>query len=61
MIYQILVLFFFKYKRLFNLKKKSIPPLFKSLSKDYLNHLNFGEIRQSETELIKTFNVDNFP
>ena len=41
--------------------KKSTPPLFKALSKDYLNHLNFGEIRQSETELIKSFNVNKFP
>ena len=41
--------------------KKSTPPLFKALSKDYLNHLSFGEIRQSESELIKTFNVKKFP
>ena len=41
--------------------KKSTPPLFKALSKDYLNHLSFGEIRQSKTELIKTFNVIKFP
>ena len=41
--------------------KKSTPPLFKALSKDYLNHLSFGEIRQSENELIKSFNVKNFP
>ena len=41
--------------------KKTTPPLFKSLSKDYLNHLSFGEVRQTENELIKTFNVDKFP
>ena len=41
--------------------KKTTPPLFKALSKDYLNHLSFGEIRQSETELIKSFNVNKFP
>jgi hypothetical protein len=50
-----------RYHVLLFTSKKSTPPLFKSLSKDYLNHLNFGEIRQSETELIKTFNVDKFP
>ena len=41
--------------------KKSTPPLFKALSKDYLNHLSFGEIRQSENELIKSFDVKKFP
>ena len=41
--------------------KKTTPPLFKALSKDYLNHLSFGEIRQSETELINMFNVTTFP
>ena len=41
--------------------KKTTSPLFKALSKDYLNHLSFGEVRQSENELIKTYNVNNFP
>ena len=41
--------------------KKSTSPLFKALSKDYLNKLSFGEVRQSETELIKSFKVDKFP
>ena len=41
--------------------RKSTPPLFKSLSKDYLNHLSFGEVRQSETELLQIFNVSKFP
>ena len=48
-----------RYHVLLFTSKKTTPPLFKSLSKDYLNHLSFGEIRQSETELIKNFNVDN--
>ena len=41
--------------------KKTTPALFKALSKDYLNHLSFGEIRQTENELIQSFNVKNFP
>ena len=50
-----------RYHVLLFTSKKTTPPLFKSLSKDYLNHLNFGEVRQSEKELIKTFNIDKFP
>ena len=50
-----------RYHVLLFTSKKSTPPLFKSLSKDYLDHLSFGEVRQTETELIKTFNVDKFP
>ena len=50
-----------RYHVLLFTSKKTTPPLFKSLSKDYLNHLSFGEVRQTETELIKTFNVDKFP
>ena len=50
-----------RYHVLLFTSKKSTPPLFKALSKDYLNHLSFGEIRQSESELIKTFNVNQFP
>ena len=50
-----------RYHVLLFTSKKSTPPLFKSLSKDYLNHLSFGEIRQSETDLIKAFNINKFP
>ena len=50
-----------RYHVLLFTSKKTTPPLFKSLSKDYLNHLNFGEVRQSEKEIIKTFNIDKFP
>ena len=50
-----------RYHVLLFTSKKTTPPLFKALSKDYLNHLNFGEVRQSEKELIKTFNIDKFP
>lgn len=41
--------------------KKSTPPLFKALSKDYLNKLSLGEVRNSEIELCKSFNVEKFP
>jgi len=50
-----------RYHVLLFTSRKTTPPLFKALSKDYLNHLNFGEIRQSESELIKSFNVNKFP
>ena len=50
-----------RYHVLLFTSKKSTSPLFKALSKDYLNKLNFGEIRQSETELIKNYNVKTFP
>ena len=50
-----------RYHVLLFTSKKITPPLFKALSKDYLNHLSFGEIRQTEIELIKTFNINSFP
>ena len=50
-----------RYHVLLFTSRKSTPPLFKSLSKDYLNHLSFGEVRQSETELLQIFNVSKFP
>ena len=50
-----------RYHVLLFTSKKTTPPLFKALSKDYLNHLSFGEIRQTETELIKSFNINKFP
>ena len=50
-----------RYHVLLFTSKKSTSPLFKALSKDFLNRLNFGEIRKSETDLLKTFNVKTFP
>lgn len=32
--------------------KKSTPPLIKALSKDFNNKLSFGEVRESQTNLI---------
>ena len=50
-----------RYHVLLFTSKKTTPPLFKSLSKDFLNHLDFGEVRQTQSELIKTFNINKFP
>jgi curved DNA-binding protein CbpA len=42
-------------------QRKSTPPLFKSISKHFKDKLSFGEIRQSEKELVQRFEVKNFP
>jgi len=31
------------------------------LSKKYLDRLNFGEVKQSEEELVKRFEITSFP
>lgn len=41
--------------------RKSTPPLFKALSKHFNSKLSFGEIRQSEKELVDKFDVKKFP
>jgi len=41
--------------------KKSTPTVFKALSKKHIDRLNFGEVKQSETELLKAFGVTTFP
>lgn len=41
--------------------KKSTPTVFKALSKKHIDRLNFGEVKQSEAELIKSFGVEAFP
>lgn len=41
--------------------KKVTPPLLKAISKRYQAKLYFGEVRQSETEIIQRFNVSKFP
>jgi hypothetical protein len=41
--------------------KKSTPCLFKALSKDFKGKLVFGEIRDSEKELIEKFGIQKFP
>ena len=49
----------FRYKTLRD--KKSTPPLFRALSKDFNDKLKFGEIRNSETSLVEKFSVQKFP
>ena len=42
-------------------QKKSTPPLFKSLSKDFKGIIVMGEVRSSEIELCQKFGVAEFP
>jgi len=42
-------------------ERKSTSPLMKALSKKYKGKLVFGEVRTSETELIKKFGITKFP
>jgi hypothetical protein len=46
-----------KIKVLFFTHKQKTTPLLRGLSKEYLNTLTFGEIRQTETKLYFKFNV----
>jgi hypothetical protein len=46
-----------QYKLLLFTEKRSTPPLFRALSKDFKDKLKFGEIRSSELNLIKKFNI----
>jgi len=41
--------------------RRTTPPLLKALSKYFKEKLSFGEIRQTETELIKKFEANKFP
>ena len=41
--------------------KKNTPPLFKLISKIFLGKLTFGEIKQSEKDLCKIFEIKKFP
>lgn len=50
-----------KHKILHFTEKKSTPTVVKALSKKFRDKLAFGEIRQTETELIKKFNIKKFP
>lgn len=50
-----------KHKILLFTDRKSTPTVFKALSKKHIDRLSFGEIKQSEEELIKQFGVDKFP
>ena len=50
-----------QHKVLLFTSKKVTPPLFKALSKHFLGKLSFGEVRQTETELIQKFGIKSFP
>ena len=50
-----------KYHVLLFTSKSATPSMYKGLSKFFINKLIFGEIKQTETELIKLFNIKNFP
>ena len=49
------------YKVLLFTNKKSTPPLYMALSKDFKGKLIFGEIRQANSGLLKKFGVKNLP
>jgi DnaJ family protein C protein 16 len=50
-----------KYHVLLFTSKSSTPSMYKALSKFFINKLIFGEIKNTELELLKLFNVKNFP
>ena len=45
---------------LFN-SRKFTPPLYKALSKQFKGKLSFGEIRQSDVEMVNKFEIKQFP
>jgi DnaJ family protein C protein 16 len=49
------------HKVLFFTSRKSTAPLLKSLSKFFKGKLSFGEIRQTEKELVDRYEIKNFP
>ena len=50
-----------KYHVLLFTSKNNTPSMYRALSQFFINKLIFGEIKQSETELVKLFNIKNFP
>lgn len=50
-----------KHKILLFTDKKSTPAIMKALSKKYLGKLIFGEVRASDAEMVKKFNIESFP
>jgi hypothetical protein len=50
-----------KNKVLLFTNKKSTPPLFKALSKEYKGKLLFGQVKSSEEILIEKFKITNYP
>jgi len=52
---------FDKTKAILFTTKKSTPPLLRALSKDFKGRVVFGEIRESNADLIKKFGITSFP
>eukprot|EP00347_Sterkiella_histriomuscorum_P010918 403374430 len=50
-----------KYKVLLFTERRSTPPIYKALSKQYKDKLMFGEVRKSDTVMINNFQVTEFP
>lgn len=50
-----------KYHVLLFTERKSTPPIYKALSKQYKDKLLFGEVRKSDTEMLKRFGITEFP
>lgn len=50
-----------KNKILLFTQKKSTPPLFRALSKEFNSKLTFGEIRDTDRELISAFKITSYP
>ena len=49
------------YKVLLFTDKKSTPPLYKALSKDFKGSLIFGEVRQANSNLLQKFKIKELP
>jgi thioredoxin-related protein len=50
-----------KYNVLLFTNKGSTPALFKAISKELKDKLNFGMVKASENELITKFNIQSYP
>jgi len=50
-----------KAKVLLFTEKDKTPNLYKALSVDFVNRLQFGEVRKTHTQLVKEFSVETFP
>ena len=50
-----------KYHVLLFTSKSATPSMYKGLSKYFINKLIFGEVKQTEEELIKLYKIKNFP
>ena len=50
-----------KHKIIFFTDKKETPATFKALSKKFLQRVDFGEVKESEEELIELFGIYTIP